>query len=151
MTEEQIDEAIRLREDEGLLLKQIIDRVGGTESAWIYHFARLGVERGGGGPICLAGTPNPLDPTIKEMRLAGASFRAIARAVGRPASFVAYRLNNMARREVAQEERQKAQRKIEQMLRSGMPNYQVAKVIRGSPALVSSIRRAMAQGGSSRE
>ena len=79
--DETFEAGVRLREDEGLTVKAVAQRLGGSRGSWNWHFLSRGVERYGRSPIRCP-RKGPLDDKILELRQRKYSYAKIGALLG---------------------------------------------------------------------
>lgn len=100
MTDEIFEEGVRLREEEGLSIAKIMQRLGGSRGMWDLRMRDAAVFKRGRPPKRLPRLSEH-DHTIERLRLAGENPYAIGRAIGKPPGYVNHRLRFMALRQAA--------------------------------------------------
>lgn len=100
MTDATFEEGVRLREEEGLSIAKIMQRLGGSRGWWELRMRDAGVFKRGRPPKRLPRLSEH-DHTIERLRLAGENPYAIGRAIGKPPGYVNHRLRFMALRQAA--------------------------------------------------
>ena len=97
MNSAELDEGIRLREQEGKSVRIICARLGGSNPGWCWRFLARDVERGGVPRHRPAS--KPFDETIVAMRREGATLTAIGETIGRTHTYVISRLLRIGRQQ----------------------------------------------------
>lgn len=96
--DETFEAGVRLREDEGLTVKAVAQRLGGSRGSWNWHFLSRGVERYGRSPTRCP-RKGPLDDKILELRQRKYSYAKIGALLGCDRSYVQQRVLYAARRQ----------------------------------------------------
>ena len=96
--DETFEAGVRLREEEGLTVKEICQRLGGSRGSWNWYFLSRGVERYGRLPTRCP-RKGPLDDKILRLRQRKYSYAKIGALLGCDRSYVQQRVLYAARRQ----------------------------------------------------